>query len=244
MCRCRPPRPPPVASVRSRRWRWVGAFSAEADAGRRARARSSGARSWWAGVGDGQRLHERSAAAPRPRAATPGRAQVGLIDLRFPEAEGIEVVSPHGAEYIWTRKQGGIPMRRTVLGKPFEGHGFIDDTVGRTTCAAPPWRWSAGVGSPSRRARGVGLVDGVHDDPEASERTVWVDGTPHHVGPLPFAGDLSGVGDLRCETVAVRARRERMLVFASDYEQPFGALHRLAADRRDSSRGLGRIRTP
>jgi hypothetical protein len=66
------------------------------------------------------------------------------------------------------------------------------------------------------------LVVGVHDDDAASERTVWVDGTPHHVGPLPFAGDLAGVGDLRCEAVAVRARRERLLVFASDYEQPFG----------------------
>jgi hypothetical protein len=66
------------------------------------------------------------------------------------------------------------------------------------------------------------LVAGVHDDPEVSERTVWVDGVPHHVAPLPFAAGLSGVGELRCEAVAVRARRERLLVFASDYEQPFG----------------------
>ena len=65
------------------------------------------------------------------------------------------------------------------------------------------------------------LVDGVHDG-EPSERTVWVDGTPHHVERLAFADDLSTVGDLRCEPVAVRAHRERLLVLASEYEMPFG----------------------
>jgi hypothetical protein len=204
-----------------KRWRWVGAFSAEAMLCA-AHATVAGLPvSWWA-VWDGERLHERTSRRPGLVRMTPGRAQAGPIDLRFPDGEGVEVVSPHGAQYIWTRKQGGIPMRGTVLGKPFEGHGFIDDTAGyhaRRTA----WRWSAGVGIAESGARVAwNLVDGVHDDPVASERTVWVDGTPHHVGPLPFADDLSGVGDLRCETVAVRARRERMLLFASDYEQPFG----------------------
>ena len=112
-------------------------------------------------------------------------------------------------------------MRGTVLDRPFEGYGFIDDTAGyhaRHTA----WRWSAGVGIAESGARVAwNFVDGVHDGPERSERTVWVDGTPHEVGPLPFAGDLSSVGDLRCEAVAVRAHRERLLVFSSDYEQPF-----------------------
>jgi hypothetical protein len=113
-------------------------------------------------------------------------------------------------------------MRGSVLGRPFEGYGVIDDTAGyhaRRTA----WRWSAGVGIAESGARVAwNLVDGVHDGAESSERTVWIDGTPHHVGPLPFAADLSGVGNLRCEAVAVRARRERMLVLSSDYEQPFG----------------------
>jgi hypothetical protein len=108
-----------------------------------------------------------------------------------------------------------------VLGRPFEGYGFVDDTAGyhaRRTA----WRWSAGVGIAESGARVAwNLVDGVHDGREASERTVWVDGTPHHVEPLAFAG-LAAVGELRCEAVAARARRERLLVFASDYEQPFG----------------------
>ena len=95
-------------------------------------------------------------------------------------------------------------MRGTVLERPFEGYGFIDDTAGyhaRHTA----WRWSAGVGIAESGARVAwNLVDGVHDGPERSERTVWLDGTPHHVEPPPFADDLSAVGDLRCEAVAVR----------------------------------------
>jgi hypothetical protein len=204
-----------------KRWRWVGAFSAEAMLCA-AQATIGGVPvAWWA-VWDGERLHERTQRRPGLVRMSPGHAQAGPIDLRFQENAGVEVVSPHGAQYIWTRKQGGLPMRGTVLGRPFEGYGFVDDSAGyhaRRTA----WRWSAGVGIAASGARVAwNLVDGVHDGAETSERTVWVDGTPHPVGPLPFADDLSGVGDLRCEAVAVRARRERMLVLSSDYEQPFG----------------------
>jgi hypothetical protein len=204
-----------------KRWRWVGAFSAEAMLCA-AQATIGGVPvAWWA-VWDGERLHERTQRRPGLVRMSPGHAQAGPIDLRFQENAGVEVVSPHGSQYIWTRKQGGIPMRGSVLGRPFEGYGVIDDTAGyhaRRTA----WRWSAGVGIAESGARVAwNLVDGVHDGAESSERTVWIDGTPHHVGPLPFAADLSGVGNLRCEAVAVRARRERMLVLSSDYEQPFG----------------------
>jgi hypothetical protein len=203
-----------------KRWRWVGAFSAEAMLCA-ARATIGGVPvAWWA-VWDGERLHERTQRRPGLVRMSPGHAQAGPIDLRFQENAGVEVVSPHGAQYIWTRKQGGLPMRGTVLGRPFEGYGFVDDSAGyhaRRTA----WRWSAGVGIAASGARVAwNLVDGVHDGAETSERTVWVDGTPHPVGPLPFADDLSSVGDLRSEAVAVRARRERLLVFASEYEQPF-----------------------
>jgi hypothetical protein len=203
-----------------KRWRWVGAFSAEAMLCA-ARATIGGVPvAWWA-VWDGERLHERTQRRPGLVRMSPGHAQAGPIDLRFQENAGVEVVSPHGAQYIWTRKQGGLPMRGTVLGRPFEGYGFVDDSAGyhaRRTA----WRWSAGVGIAASGARVAwNLVDGVHDGAETSERTVWVDGTPHPVGPLPFADDLSSVGDLRAEAVAVRARRERLLVFASEYEQPF-----------------------
>jgi hypothetical protein len=151
----------------------------------------------------------------------PGRAEAPGVDLRFEEGEGVEVVSPHGAQYIWTRKQGDVAVRGSVLGRPFEARGFVDDSCGyhaRRTA----WRWSAGVGVAESGARVAwNLVEGVHDG-DPSERTVWVDGAPHHVDPQPFAADLSAVGGLRCEHVAVRAHRRRRLVASSDYEMPFG----------------------
>jgi Protein of unknown function (DUF2804) len=204
-----------------KRWRWVGAFSAEALVCA-VRASVGGVPvTWWA-VWDGERLHERTQRRPGAVRMEPGRVRAAALDLSFEESDGVEVISPHGAQYIWTRKQAGFPIRGTVLGRPFEGYGFVDDTVGyhaRHTV----WRWSAGVGIAESGARVAwNLVDGVHDGPEVSERTVWVDRTPHHVGPLPFAAGLAGVGDLRCEILAVRARRERMLLIDSDHEQPFG----------------------
>jgi hypothetical protein len=47
------------------------------------------------------------------------------------------------------------------------------------------------------------------------------------VGPVDFAEDLGGVGfaeggRLEFAAGAVRARRDNLLVFRSDYEQPFG----------------------
>ena len=83
------------------------------------------------------------------------------------------------------------------------------------------WRWSAGAGVASSGAAVVwNLVEGLHDG-SPSERTVWVDGEPHEVGPQPFDG-LARVGDLEFTATATRAKRENYLVIASDYEQPFG----------------------
>ena len=218
-----PPARMPLARGRRplKRWRWVGAFSEQAMACA-ARVSVGGVPvAWWA-VWDGERLHERTHRRAGPVRMERGRVRTAGLDLRFEEGAAVEAVSPHGEQYIWTAKQGGIPIRGTLLGRPFEGRAIVDDTAGyhaRRTA----WRWSAGVGvAESGALVAWNLVDGVHDGAAASERTVWVDGTPHHVAPQPFADDLSAVGDLRCEAVAVRARRERLGPFASDYEQPFG----------------------
>ncbi|HPZ95968.1 MAG TPA: DUF2804 family protein, partial [Mycobacterium sp.] len=64
--------------------------------------------------------------------------------------------------------------------------------------------------------------DGVHDSPNDSERTVWVDGVPREVGPVEFAEDLSRVGDLEFHAEAERARHDRLLLIDSKYRQPFG----------------------
>jgi hypothetical protein len=217
-----PGRMPPLRGGRPlKRWRWVGAFGPDAMAVA-ARAAIGGVPvSWWA-VWDGARLHERFHRRGGAVRMARGHVRCAGLELAFAEGEGVEVVSPHGEQYIWTRKQAGFPVRGTVLGRAFEGRGFVDDTAGYHA-RETRWLWSAGVGvAESGAPVAWNLVDGVHDGLQVSERTVWVDGTPHEVPPLPFAADLSAVGELRCDAVVLRSHRERALLLASEYEQPFG----------------------
>jgi hypothetical protein len=162
----------------------------------------------------------------------PGRAAVRggpvSIQLELDEVPGVEVVSPHGEQPIWTRKQAGIAVRGRVRagGRDWTVDGplgFVDDSAGwharRTT-----WRWSAGIGrAAGGEAVAWNLVDGVHDSPQDSERTVWVDGEAREVGPQPFADDLSSVGGLRFEEWCTREDHTSRLVVRSDYRQPFGS---------------------
>ena len=206
-----PDRMPPFQRLRPlKRWRWIGVFGPElmvcvGD------ARVAGVPQRWCAVcePDGS-LHE-------------GRARV---DLELDERDGVEVVSPHGRSYIWTRKQAGVPARGSVelAGRRFEieGEAFIDDSAGyharRTS-----WRWSAGSGRlADGRPVSWNLVDGVHDAPRGSERTVWVEGRPHEVEPVEFAADLSAVGGLRFREWCAREDHTRRGPFRSDYRQPFG----------------------
>jgi hypothetical protein len=155
--------------------------------------------SWWA-VWDGERLREGS----------------GRFACEITTGTAIEVVSPHGAQYAWTRKYDA-----RVRGATFDLPGIVDQSAGyhaRHTA----WRWSAGVGTlAAGEPVAWNLVEGIHDAPQASERTVWIAGEPREVAPVAFDG-LRGVGGLRFEPVAVRAARENYLVIRSDYEQPFG----------------------
>jgi hypothetical protein len=163
---------------------------------------------------------------------SPGRVRVQssmlVVDVSLEENDGIEVVSPSGREWIWTRKQAPVRARGVVTAGPrsweIDGeNGFIDDSAGyhqrHTT-----WRWSAGLGVGAGGERVAwNLVTGVHDSPESSERTVWVDGEPREVGPVEFADDLSRVGGLRFTPWAAREDHSRRLFFRSDYLQPFGS---------------------
>jgi hypothetical protein len=177
-----------------------------------------------------ERLYERTLIGTGEVRLAPGRAEVRsrdvFIDLRLGETAGIETVSRTGASYAWTRKQGGVPARgRVVLDgavREVDARGVIDDSAGyheRHTS----WRWCAGVGrSLDDRDLAWNLVEGVHDAPAASERTIWVDGEPQEVGPVDFAADLRGVGRLRFEAEATRERRDNLLILRSVYRQPFG----------------------
>jgi hypothetical protein len=74
---------------------------------------------------------------------------------------------------------------------------------------------------------GWNLVRGVNDAPVGSERCVWIDGEPREVGPVRFAGDLSGVsfsegGGLDFVAWGAREDQTNLLLLRSSYRQPFG----------------------
>jgi len=220
-----------------KRWRYVGVYGSELMVCAGVVQIGVARQEFWA-VWDraGGRLHERTHLWPRGRVRfEPGRVRVHdgdvRIDLALTEDGGVETVSPHGAQHIWTRKQGGVPASGTVtLGATehrLDALAVIDESAGyhaRHTA----WRWSAGVGMAADGRRVAwNLVDGVHDAPGASERSLWIDGEPRQVGPVGFASDLSAVffgegGALHFAAEATRARRDALLVLHSDYVQPFG----------------------
>jgi Domain of unknown function (DUF2804), C-terminal len=201
-----------------KRWTWVGAFGPDVMLCAAVARVGPLASSWWA-VWDGTRLVERT--VRRPLAVSASRVAVGEIDVGVEGGAAIEVVSPHGSQYIWTRKRAAR-VTGVVRGRPVDLSGIVDESAGyharRTS-----WWWSCGVGVLASGASiAWNLVDGVHDAAVASERTVWVDGEPRDVGPVAFDG-LGGVGDLRFTASAGRARRDRLLLVSSDYEAPFGS---------------------
>jgi Protein of unknown function (DUF2804) len=176
------------------------------------------------------RLYERTVLRGHPVELKPGRVSVRdplvSIELALEETDGVETVSPTGAHYSWTRKQGGIEATGSVeiggVRRSLAARAVVDDTAAyyrRHT----RWWWSAGVGTLlDGRAAAWSLVSGVNDPPTSSERTVWIDGVPCEAGPSNFATDLSGVDDLRFTPEAVRERNENFLLIRSSYRQPFG----------------------
>jgi hypothetical protein len=220
-----PRRMAPLAAGRPlKRWRYVGVYRPDVmlcigD------ARVAGIRQrWWAvSLPDGSLFEGRG----RVRVQV-GRAEQDVaIELELRESEGVEIVSPHGGSWIWTRKQAGVPVRGEVrvAGRSFSldgDYGFVDESAGyhaRHTA----WRWSAGIGrAEDGRAVAWNLVDGVHDSPRNSERTVWIDGEPHEVPPQAFADDLSRVGQLDFREWAAREARVNLGLMRNRYRQPFG----------------------
>jgi uncharacterized protein DUF2804 len=219
-----------------KRWRYIGAYSPGlmlcAGDARIGPLRQR----FWAVATPDRRIRERTAlvgsgglrlSGPELAIDAPGvRAR-----LRVDERPGVETLSPHGGSYIWTSKQGGVGVSGLVEldGQPqqLECFGVVDDSAGyhaRHTV----WSWSAGVGvSDDGRRVAWNLVHGVHDAPEASERSVWLDGEPSEVGPVEFAPDLSAIrfdsGEgLSFEEWAAREDRTNALVLKSWYRQPFG----------------------
>ena len=145
----------------------------------------------------------------------------------------VEVVSPHGSSYIWTRKtpiraDGHITLGMEI--RPVSGSGLLDESAGyhaRQTA----WEWSAGVGTTVDGWPVTwNLVRGVHDSETMSERTVWVHGQSREAPPVRFSDDLgelwgSDGSILHFQEEATRQRREHLGLISSDYVQPFGSFY-------------------
>jgi Protein of unknown function (DUF2804) len=231
--------PAPMPAFRGarplKRWRYVGVFGPELMLCVGDARIGPVPRRWWAVAEPDGTLHERSTVGRGGVRFEGGRLLVDApgvrIELELDDGDGIEVVSPHGDSWIWTRKQGGVPARgRVWLGgreHAVDAEAVVDDSAGyhaRRTA----WRWSAGVG---RGADGEpvawNLVSGMHDGSEASERTVWVGGEPREVGPVEFADDLGRIsfadgGALDFTEWCAREERIDLLLLRSRYRQPFG----------------------
>ena len=218
-----------------KRWRYVGAYGAElmVCAGD-AHIGPVHQRFWAVATPDG-RLREKTALLGSggvrisgPEVAIDGRGV--RARLRVEESEAVETLSRHGDSYIWTGKQGGVRVSGLVEldGQPiqFDARGVVDDSAGyhaRHTV----WSWSAGVGvATDGRPVAWNLVTGVHDAPEHSERTLWLDGEPSELPPVEFAPDLSWISgpglELTFSEWSAREDDTNALLLKSKYRQPFG----------------------
>lgn len=161
-------------------------------------------------------------------------------------SEPIEVVSPSGRGWAWTRKRAGVPITGTIeaAGRRWTVDGLgVDDESAGFQARHTAWLWSAGVGvALDGRPVAWNLVSGINDSDTASERAIWVDGRPHEPDPVLF-DDLDGVaftspGDAPDGTTgsaadrpvlrfhpgagAERRRNDNFLLVRSDYTHRFG----------------------
>jgi Domain of unknown function (DUF2804), C-terminal len=241
--------PAPMARWRARRplkrWRYVGVYTPDLMLCAGEARIGPLPQRWWAVATPDGRLRERTTFGRGGVESLAGRLRLRAggvaIDLELDERDPVEVVSPvgEGDAYIWTAKQACVPMRGTV---EIDGRrhaidapaGFVDDSAGYHA-RHTSWRWSAGVGrSDGGRLVGWNLVDGIHDDPLASERTVWLDGEPLAAGPATFADDLSEIASLPAQPAtepttllrfsewSAREHSTNALLIRSRYRQPFG----------------------
>lgn len=227
-----PASPLPLVHARRlrKRWTYVAAFGPELMLCAGAAQVGPFWQSWWAlWDREERRLRERTRPGRRIAHVRPDRLQVPALglDLRVDPGEEVDVRSPDGPAWTWTRKRAGVTAHGTLAGRPVQLRAVVDESAGyhpRETA----WRWSAGVGTAADgRPVAWNLVTGINDAPTGSERAVWVDGALSEVGPVRFAEDLSRVGfaeggELRFAAEATRERDDNLLLFRSRYAQPFG----------------------
>jgi hypothetical protein len=213
-----------------KRWRWIGLFGPQLMLCAGA-ARIAGLPvRWWAVAEPGRPLVEGSRGVRVADDAVAVRAGGTKVALSIaPAGTSVEVASPHGRAWAWTRKQpvrlhGSVELggRRLAV----DGPGLVDESAGyhaRRTA----WEWTAGAGEAGGRTVVWNLVSGIHDAAEASERTVWTDGEPAETGPVAFAPGLDRIafedGELSFAEWCAREQRLRLGIFGNVYRQPFGS---------------------
>lgn len=196
-----PPERPPLfhRGQLRKRWRYIGFYGEEAMLCAAVAWLGPFKQTFWSvwdrGAG---RLFEHTRLRPGnpevildgPRAVI--RAGKVRAELRFGESEPIEVVSPSGRGWAWTRKRAGVPVsgRIEAGGRVFEVDGFgVDDQSAGFHARHTAWFWSAGIGvAADGRALGWNLTEGINDAPTLSERAIWVDGVPREPAPVRFEG--------------------------------------------------------
>ena len=153
------------------------------------------------------------------------------IALELDERDPVETATAYGRTFAWTAKQADVPARGTVRldGRDVRaGRRAVVDVSAGYHPRHTVWKWSAGVGQADRRAQlRWNLVTGIHDSPEASERTIWLDGEPMEVEPVVFGDDLESIRFATGTNCAFASGprgtdRTNRLVMRSYYRQPFG----------------------
>lgn len=153
------------------------------------------------------------------------------VAVTFEDCASFEVYRPADRAYIWSRKDYCRGARGFVrlgeMERELSGVVFVDVNAGfheRST----RWRWAAGAG-PDQHGRLVAFnaITGLHDHPERSERTIWIDNDEREIGPITFADDLSTVsfaegGTLRFQPEALIEHHDNLLLVRSDYFHWFG----------------------
>lgn len=205
-----------------KKWRYLGVYGPDVQMCVGVVRIGPGYQSFWA-------VHNRTTGDFRERSAMRPIAHLDAASARFDRVDvsyqragdPVEVVSRHGTYPIWTRKTP-VRVTGTVDGIAIDSAGLVDESAGHHA-RVTRWSWSAGCGTSTDGAAITwNLVDGVHDSPTNSERTLWVDGVPREVGPVEFAADLSRVDGLRFHAESERARHDRLILIDSRYRQPFG----------------------
>lgn len=196
---------------------------------------------WDRGAGEGEgRTFEHTRLRPGgPEVVLDGsRVEIRTAGVRanlfFGESEPIEVISPSGRGWGWTRKRAGVPVTGTIEagGRSFDVDGFgVDDQSAGFHARHTAWFWTAGIGvAADGRALAWNLTEGINDSPSRSERAVWVDGEPYEPAPVGFVGleavrfaGETGEPGLRFESGgAERRRKDNFGLIRSRYTHRFG----------------------